>query len=114
MNHDWTPSAADPRIETRWTGGGYMARWEVPVPATRERCPACRKDLVRLKAGLAKHKCDSQAELTYPRGYGYVRRKGTYRIFQSPSQAVAVAQAKAGFTKPMRQEALDLRAQGAS
>lgn len=51
MNSDWTPAASDSRIQTRWTGGGYQARWQTPVPTTRVRCAKCRKDLVAKKDG---------------------------------------------------------------
>lgn len=106
-NADWTPSTVDPRIEIRKCGGQYQARWELLVPATRVRCEVCRKDLVMLMSDNAvrmrKHICDSQAGLTYPRGYKYVRRKGNVRNFLSLDQAVAVALDKAGFTPRMRQ-----------
>lgn len=106
---DWTPAIDDPRVQTRWTGGGYQARWELPVPATRGRCLVCRKDLVVKSDGsLWKHECGSDDP---ERGYKYVRRNGIVRVFGTLSQAVAVARDKAGFTsRPEQIESPELGA----
>lgn len=111
---DWIPAPAEPRVQTRFTGYGYQARWLLPIPKTRGRCGVCRKDIVLLKSvtgdeRIWKHKCgDAEKWIAttngaMERGYGYCKEAGGIRLFGTPTQAIAVAKDLAGFTPRMVQ-----------